>query len=301
MRWRRIWLGVALGALLATMGLRAAETDAALAARARTVLHHYFDTDRTMVRLHAAEAMAATGEARLVREQLTRERAGNEASIHRVGLWRLLASTAINPYDRTQWIERVEGALLNPRAADRAQGVEALGKLNYRAKGKTLEALRARAASEPEAEAISALWVLQQTNEPGALAGLTKALASKDPVARQRAAYAVRWLEPIDPALKQALARAVEAEPVDSAAYPFILSAAVTLRADRERLADWQGKLEGLLATGTPAARYEACQTLMRRFGAADVAKVAPLLDDKDPDTQVAAAWAILWVLDRRG
>jgi hypothetical protein len=301
MRWRRIWLGAALGALLATAGLRAAETDAALTARARTILHHYFDTDRTMVRVHAAEAMASTGEGRLVREQLTRERAGNEASIYRVGIWRLLASTAINPYDRTQWIERVEGAFLNPRAADRAQAVEALGKLNHRAKGKTLEALRARAASEPEAETISALWVLELAHEPGALTKLTKALGSKDPVTRQRAAYAVRWLEPIDLALKQALSRAIAAEPVDSAAYPFILSAAVTLRADRDRLAEWQGKLEGLLATGTPAARYEACQTLMRRFGAADVAKVATLLDEKDPEVQVAAAWTILWLLDRRG
>src|SRR6185312_11487848 len=156
-----------LGALLVTAGLRAAEADAALTARARTVLHHFFDTDRTGVRVHAAEAMAATGEARVVREQLTRERAGNEASIHRVGIWRLLAGTAINPYDRTQWIERVEGAFLNPRAADREQAVEALGKLNHRARGKTREALRARAASEPEAEAVPAWWVLQLTNEPG--------------------------------------------------------------------------------------------------------------------------------------
>lgn len=301
MRWRRIWLGVMAAAVLAA-GLRADDAaDAALAARARALLHHLFDTDRTWVRIHAAEAMAATGEGRLVREQLNRERAGNEASVYRTGLWRLLAGTSINPYERMQWIERLEGTVLNPRAADQALAVEVLAKLNHRAKGKTLEALRARAAAGPEPERITALWALVPVNEPGALAGLTQALAAKDPAARQRAAYAVRWLEPIDPGLKQALAHAMETEPEDSPAYPFILSAAVALRADRAHLADWQEKLEGLLATGTPAARYEACQTLMRRLGGADLAKVTPLLDDKDPDTRVAAAWTILWVLDRRG
>lgn len=295
-------MGAALAAVLAVAGLRADDAaDAALAKRARAMLHHIVDTNQSWVRVEAMDALVATGEGRAVREQLTRERAGNEVSVYRVGIWRILANTTSSPYERMQWIERIEGVILNPRAVDQLQAMEALGRLNHRVKGKVREALRARAAAGPEEDVIAARWVLQGVSEPGSMAGLIKALASPDESARQRAAYALRCLEPFDVSARQALVRAMEHEPEDSAAYPYILSAAVALRADRARLAEWQDKLEKLLATGTPAIRFEACQTLMRRFGPADVAKVAPLLDEKDPEVQVAAAWTILWLLDRRG
>ncbi|MBS0633024.1 MAG: hypothetical protein JSS11_14015 [Verrucomicrobia bacterium] len=299
MQW---WKIAMVAALTLAAGLRADDAaDAALAKRARAMLHHIVDTNQSSVRVDAMDALVATGEGRAVRDQLMRERAGNEASVYRVGIWRILANTTSSPYERMQWIERIEGVILNPRAADQLQAMEALGRLNHRVKGKVREALRARAAAGPEEDVIAAQWVLQGVSETGSMAGLTKALASPDASARQHAAYALRCLEPFDVSARQALVRALEKEPEDSVAYPYVLSAAVALRADRSRLAEWQDKLEKLLITGTPAIRFEACQTLMRRFSTADVAKVTPLLDDKDPTTQIAAAWTILWLLDRRG
>jgi hypothetical protein len=287
---------------LAAGGAVAAEADAdgALAARARAVLHQVVETDRTWVRVHAAEALISAGEGEAMHARFLRDWPANETAVYRVGIWRVLANTARDGNDRAGWIARVERVFLDPKAPDRAQAVETLGKLRHRVAGTVLEAVRAKAAAGPEAEAIVPLWVLHLAKEPGALARLTAALGSADATTRLRAAYASRWLHASDAALRRALALAADIEPEDSPAYAYVLSAALSLDARPARSAAWLAKLDHVLATGTAAARFEACQTLMRRLGKSDVPRFVPLLADADPDTRVGAAWSVLHLLGRR-
>ncbi len=300
MRFWRLCLGV--GMLWATMTGVASERDAdvVLATRARAVLKQILAIDQTWVRVHAAEALIAAGEGEAMHALFLREWPANEATVYRIGVWRVLANTACDEDDRAGWIARVERVFLDPTAPDRPQAVETLGKLRHRVKGKVLEAVRAKAAAGPEADAIMPLWALQLAGDPGALARLAVALAATDPTTRQRAAYAVRWLHTSDAALRRTLARAASVELADSPAYAYLLSAALSLDADPTQMDSWRAKLEQVLATGSPAARFEACQTLMNRFNAVDLPKLAPLLNATEPDTRVAAAWTILHVLAQR-
>jgi len=300
MRWWKIFLGAGLLAVIGRAPAAADETEAALAARARTVLRQVVATDQTWVRVHATEALIAAGEGEAMRALFLRERPAIETTVYRIGVWRVLANTAHGTVERAEWIARIEQVFLDPAAPDRPQAVETLGKLRHRVTGKILETVRARAATGPEAEAIMPLWVLQLAGEPGAKARLTGALVSSDATVRQRAAYAVRWLHASDAAQRRTLAGAADTEPADSPAQAYLLSAALSLDAAPARTAAWQAKLEKVLMTGTAAARFEACQTLMHRFNLADVSRLAPLLDEAEPDTRVGAAWAILHVLARR-
>ena len=300
MRWSKCCLGAGLLLACGSAPAGASEAEAVLAARARAVLHQTVATDRTWVRVHAAEALVAAGEDAAMHELFLSEQPANDTAVYRIGVWRVLANTAQNADERTWWIARVEQVFLDPAAPDRPQAVETLGKVRHRVTGAVLAAVRARAAAGPEADAIVPLWVLQLAGEPGALARLTVALKSPDATTRQRAAYAARWLHASDATQRRALADAADTEPADSPAYAYLLSAALSLDTRPAHTAAWQTKLENVLFTGSAAARFEACQTLMNRFNAPDAPRLAPLLDAAEPDTRVGAAWTILHVLARR-
>jgi HEAT repeat protein len=191
-------------------------------------------------------------------------------------------------------VSRIEEAFLDPASPDRLDAVETLAKLRVAVSGET-RATALRLASEwPESDAIFARWALAVAGEPGELERITGSLSSADALARLRAAYALRWLQPAAPATLAALARAADAEPVGSEAHVYLVSAALVLEANPGRLATWQEALEGILATGTAGARYEALQALMLRYGSSDIPRLLPLLDDADSDTRTGAAWAIL-------
>lgn len=283
---------------LLTASARAAETDATLEAKARAVLREVLATDQTWVRVHAAEALVANGEAAAVRELFLRERPGDEATIYRIGVWRVLANTAPDAADRAAWIARVEQVFLDEKAPDRSQAVETLGKLGHGVTGEVLAAVRKRAAEAAEPDTIMPLWALAHAGEPDALKRLAVALKSPDATVRQRTAYALRWLKTREPVVRRAVAVAAANERADSPAAAYVWSAALTLGSTSGREAVWLERLKGVLANGSAGARYEACQALMHRLKRGDIPLLMPLLDDKDPDNRVAAAWTILHVLN---
>ncbi len=120
-----------------------------------------------------------------------------------------------------------------------------------------------------------------------------------DPIARLRAAYVLRWLNINDSATRAAVARTAERELSTAIGYTIILGAAVTLDADPARTPARVTALEQIVASGATGARYDACQTLMRRYTVADLPKLAPLLDHYEGDARIGAAWAILHVTAR--
>ncbi|MDB6169563.1 MAG: hypothetical protein JWM88_2427 [Verrucomicrobia bacterium] len=265
------------------------------AARAREVLRQVATHGESWKMIHAAEALVALGEGPAVRALFTANEAADRSD-YRIGAWRVRARTAESPEERSRWIGKIEAVLLDPASPDRLDAIETLSKLNCVISGPTLAASRQLAAGLSESDGTFPLWALALANEPGALERLAGVLTSANSQARGRAAYALRWLRPSSPQVLRALAQAADAEAADTDALPYMLGAALALNADPLRAGAWQARLEKILAAGETSARYEACQTLMVRYGIADLPRFQPLLEDPESDTRVGAAWSVLFI-----
>lgn len=268
-------------------------TDAA-PLRSRAILREIQAQDETWVKIHAAEARIAGGEAAAVRRDFLALAAKADAYPYRVGIWRVLAGTAPTPADRASAVAAVEKIFLNPASPDRSQALETLGKLGVRLQGPSLDAVRQLAASGPDGLRGIALWSLRRAGEPQALERLCALLRS--PIERQRviAAYALRWLQETDADALRQLATAADAEPATSTAYAYLQSAAYALHADPTRHDVWRSRLFGVLEKGSVEARWEACNGLLAQSRPADLPQYLPLLDDPESDTRIGAALTFL-------
>jgi hypothetical protein len=290
----RLLLGLAL------LGAAAPADPAAL--RSRAVLHEIYDHEESWVKIHAAEALVAAGEAIEIRAKLLKLVPTVDSLVYRVGVWRVLAATSPTAADRAACVAAVEKIYLDPAAPDRSQAIETLCKLRVVVAGPVLAEVRREAALgpgqlQPRSLQPLALWSLALAGEPGALARLCAVLRSPDTSLRVDGAYALRLLGNQDPAVRRALAEAAAVEPPGTAARPYVLSAAFTLRADEGKLAPWRSDLEAMVQTGTSEARFEACQALRPSATLSDLARYEPLLAGPSPDTRIGAASTILHVL----
>ena len=298
---------LATAALLAVISDRSAAapgggpaSDDPLAARARSVLHQVLKTEQSWVKVHAAEALVEAGEAAGMRKLFLGELSGTSLPSHRIGVWRLLASTAHSPEERATWVAKIEQVFLDPTDPDRLRALESLCKLRCRLAGESLETVRALAAKTSLGPTQLPWWALQLAGDPEALRHIAAALASADPEVRKRAGFALRWLHVVDPAVQRALAVAADAEPDGTESYPFVLGAALTLEADPTRAAVWGARLEQALRTGSANAGFEACETLKHCLTPADRPGLADLLDRPEGDVRVGVAATILY-LGQRG
>ena len=271
----------------------------ALAKRAHEILLQALNTEKAFVKVHAAEALIALGEKDEPRRVFQAELpAANEVRPYRIGVWRVLAASSSSPSERAEWIKRVEQVFLDPAAMDRVHAIETLDKLGHVPSGAVRTAAESM-ARESNAEAVFARWALQLAGDHTALPALIAGLGSDDPITRLRSAYVLRWLKLTDPVTRAQVARTAGDEPPTAVGYTIILGAAVTLDADPKRTPEWVATLEQTLVSGTAGARYDACQTLMRRYTVADLPKLVPSLDHPEGDARIGAAWAILHVANK--
>lgn len=266
------------------------------AERARSVLQRVVTEDRSWVGVHAAEALAALGEGRTVHERFLLEASHAGSLPHRIGIWRVLAATTANTEERAAWIARIEQVFLDPDAPDRKQAIESLAKLGHRTTGAVLAEVRRAANAPASMNRVLPLWSLHYAGDPAALDQLLALLRSDDPVARQRSAYALRWIQPAGPAARAALVQAVKLEPAGTPRV-FLVSAALTLDADPAQRASWQNELQTFFHGDLPTGRLEAAQALAPFCQPADLPRLEALLDDADHDRRVAAAAMILHLL----
>jgi hypothetical protein len=268
--------------------------------RAKKILHEIMDQEESWVKIHAAEALIAGGEAISIRERFLQLAPTADALPYRIGIWRVLANTSPTAAERAACVAQVEKVFLNLSNPDRSQAIETLCKLRVRVEGPTLDLVRQTAVDGPVLLRPLALWSLRLANESGALEKICALFQSTDPTMRIDAAYALRLLRETDPAALNALARAADAEPADSRAYPYVISAAFALNADPARRPVWRASLEKIIATGSVDARFEACNGLLAEVKASDLPKYLPLLDEKGNDTKVGAALTLLYVRARQ-
>ncbi|MBI4664333.1 MAG: hypothetical protein HY735_36515 [Verrucomicrobia bacterium] len=270
-------------------------TEGSLATRARNTLDEALINEKGWTRIRAAEALIALGQQERVRALFESELPASENTPERVGVWRILATT-VPTSKRADWIARMERTFLEPSSPDRLQAIESLCKLNYVLRGRTLEEARKMERTLPRAEALFALWALCLAGEKGSLARLADSLDSPEVQVRRRTGLVLRWIAPPDQRIRQKLARAIEAEPLDTAASPFLLSAGLWLKLDPARAGIWRSRLEDALALGPANVRFEACQTLMRIYTVNDLPRIAMYLRDPDGETRIGAAWTVLFV-----
>ena len=274
--------------------------DEALTLRARKILHEIFDREESWIKIHAAEALIAGGEAIAMRERFLRLVPTVDTLPYRVGVWRVLANTSPTAADRAECVVQIEQIFLNPKSPDRSQAIETLGKLRCRLTGPMLDAARRTAAEGPEPLKVLAYWSLHLTGESGSLEKLLDMIRSDDGDKRAVAAYALRWLRDLDPAAMTVLARAADREAEGTRAKAYLTSAAFALEADPARRTAWRAALDKIVATGTMETRFEVCNGMVQQMAAEDLPRYVPLLDDPGADTRVGAALTILYVHARK-
>jgi SSS family solute:Na+ symporter len=293
-------LAVALAASGCTTATSQSRTENAMRQRAHAALIEVLERDEKFIKVHAAELLIARGEKERVREIFKRELEvqGNVPG-YRVGIWRVLAGAAANDTERAAWIARITVAFLDQNGPDRIHAIESLGKLGHRVDGAVLRAATVMAETAPAPEGMFAWWVLHLSGDTRALNRITAALASREDVARSRAAYIIWWQKLRDASTLSALARAADSESSETVGRAIIVAGALALDANPSRAATWWSAINTILQRGSPGERYQACLLLREKFSTADLPRLTPLLDHENGDVRVGAAAAILAVVER--
>lgn len=267
---------------------------------AKAVLSEALQRERGWTKIHAGDALIAVGEAEMACREARRELAGSNLP-YRIGLLRILSAGSPTPEERAKWRLLIEEVFLTGSGIDQATALETLCKLGWTPSTRELSAVRAFPKTASEADTVLSWWALYLAGESSALEHMAAALDSGDDNTRLIAAYGLRRLNVRRPEILYELRRAADREPVNSASYPYIVGAVFTLGADSERSSFWQTQLEHLLDSGPAPARSEACQALMRIYGRSEAVRFEPFLRFSDAEVRIAAAWAILFVLEQRG
>lgn len=273
---------------------RHADLHAAALATLQKVLHE----QKSWIQVHAAEALPAQGEHASVRARFENLNTVGDAAGYRIGVWRVLVHASSSPSEQAAWTQRIEQIAQDPTAPDRKQAIESLGKLAQPVSAACLAALQTYIRERAPEETVLAWWPLHHCGDPKAMVALRESLRSPTPLARQRAAYVLRWISQTDPATATALAQAAADEPKGTLPRTFIISAALAIATSAPEREEWRQELESNLFHGTStAARFEAAQSLAGVMTDADAFRVRALLDDPDADVRVAGAGLILSIL----
>lgn len=271
-----------------------------LADQAKAVLLGVASDEAGWIKVHAADVLVALGYTDFARRVFTGSQPlSGEPPPHRIGIMRTWAQAASTAGERSSWVNAIEQVFLDPTAPDRLQAIETLAKLRHPLSDPARAAAQQLALTGGEAETPLADWALARSGEAAATSRLVEKLSSTDPIARLRAAYALRWLQPGQTTIRDAVARTSQTEPSDATSYAYVVAAALTLNPDHDRAPEWQAALEQILEHGEPHARYEAAQALMLRYDPEDLPRVVPLLEHPHGDVRLGAAWTILHVSDR--
>ena len=286
-------LTIALGAYTASGAV-----DEPLRAQAVQVLRTSLDRESRWSKVHAAEALLATGNgdgvARVFENELAAHGAEKE---YRIGIWRVLAQAASSEAQRAPWVQKIVAAFLDTAGPDRLHAAETLGKLGYGPIGREASAFELAARAGRGSLAADAQWVLVNRT-PRRATMLVKMLQSDDRGTRNDAAYALRHLSLLSTVSRAALAAAANKSRAGDGERVTLLSATF-VHAGQNQQARFKTELLKYLAAGTNDEKIEVCAALAANGVNADVPRLAALLTSPTADVRIAAAHAILKI-DKR-
>jgi HEAT repeat protein len=249
------------------------------------------------LRIHAAEALLDNGQSAHIAE-LFKPEADTAPPPYRIGVWRVLARTN-GGSERQACVERIRSVLRDPDATDRISAAESLGKLQAANPGDD-EIISQWLTTADDATAVFPRWLLclssSNATRGATEAALAKHLGSPDAVARLRAGFVLGRLEHISPDSLAALRRQLQAEPADSIARVYLITA-VLLHSDetagREQLKE---QLAPYLK-GRANEQLEAGIVLGLTGKDADLKLLHANLDNPEPDARIGAANGMLRLL----
>ena len=269
------------------------------------IMRDTLQQSQSWVRIHAAEALLWHGYNEDVAAAFPADTDTSEAG-YRIGVWRVWAQLAASPSQRKQAVERIRQALRDPDGPDRVHAAESLAKLGEPLEPGDRQAAQQLAASQEPAVAAFALWLLADAGELSARTKLVEWLRDDDPIARLRAAFALRNLKrPLEPAERSAILQAVASEPDDSPARIYLLSTAWLVapndgdpvtETNRQSLGE---SLRQWTTRGQASERYAAVMAFAEGGTTDDIATLQTTLSDTDADVRSASAYALLRI-DRR-
>jgi SSS family solute:Na+ symporter len=259
-----------------------------------TALLREMESQKQFVKVHAAEALVSHGYHDLVRREFEQELDAATAP-YSIGVWRVMARVAVDPAERARFVERIREVTRDAGSAYRVNAIESLAKLEeYRAEDRAdLERFIARS---DDASAAFALWLLALSNQPEDQQRLSELLDSKDPLARLRAAYALSRTPVVaNPAIDLLIAT-LDAEPLDSPARVYLLSAAMRHGGSRF-LPTWNSETQKYLQTGKPNEALEAGFALGVRGDQAQLPFLVANLNAVEADARIGSADGALRLL----
>lgn len=260
----------------------------ALRAECEKSLVDSMSDDSAWTRVRAAEALAKLGQFEEARDGLQKDAATNEPMI-RIVTWRVLARAAENAEARAGFVDRIRKVLLDPAATDRTHALEALAKLREPMRSDAERKCVHDFAIGGGSDAPFALWREAQAGDVDGEKSLVELLASADVVVRLRAASILDQLSPLSHDTKAALKAALDREPSDSLAIPY-LKVADNLAGARVLAADEKAPV---------ASRTVAVSHLAETGDATDLPLLSAIVRSAAGDFRVAAAYAALRIDQR--
>ncbi len=145
----------------------------------------------------------------------------------RIGVWRVLAQAEPSADARLAYEQKIRSVLLDEAATDRLHALESLAKLGAPIRSpRELKVVQQMTSSDFPGCSF-ALWRLyQQRASSPQLEGLVNQLRSPDVIARLRAGFVLSQLENLPATIHSAAIESLSSEPMNSAAYPYMASAA---------------------------------------------------------------------------
>ncbi|MBN1491609.1 MAG: hypothetical protein JXA69_16980 [Phycisphaerae bacterium] len=271
------------------------QPEEALRLRALAVLRDALNSGHDWPKVHAAECLLALDYPQGVHASFEQERTRRETEPRfRIGIWRVLAQATYIPREREPWIAKIIEAFVDPKGPDRIHAVETLAKLRVPLPGAAREAAVAASASSDPVMATLATWTLAAGGDRQAGAKLAQRLTSEDVTSRRLAAYALRFQTNVSDATRRTLVEAANAEPIDSAARVYLVSAALVHAGPKVNREPLREALIGYLRNGSEAEKYEAANAFAVAGLVSDIPLLEAMLDDSAADARVGAANAIL-------
>ena len=291
-----------------------------LAAKALAELRRTLQTEQEFIKVHAAEYLIWLGHPREVQTQFLQENKqhGNQPK-YRIGIWRVLAQTEVDPQKKQAWYDKIYQAFADPNGPDRLHASETLAKLKLSPAQKYPQATQRALADESPNMHVYTQWAVSYApgaDQDGFRQHLLQLVASDpNPVIRMISAYIIRKKKGLPPDEWITLSTLALAEPDTSALKRNLLNTALVTFPEGMKKTPEYDRIRKGITTGfqqfIPAGRIELAQALAEMGEPGDLPLLASYLNDEnsqgiyDPqskegaDIRAAAAYAILVIQSR--
>jgi len=280
------------------------------------ILRHALATQNEWVKVHAAEYLIWSGHSQGVKEVCLKEEKLHAARPpYRIGIWRVLAQAAGDATEKKVWTDKIMAVFLDSTATDRTHAAETLAKLKISPLHDDKHLTEKTLLSPIKPLALYTLWSISFTSPDSLKAAPGKFLDLIDKAGDEASrktipAYALRQIKGLSAKQWEKLAAAALAEPRESHARIYLLSAAfTTIKDDRKQEKRSQIHTE-ILKYKNAASKgdiSEMCAALAEEGTKGDLPLLSSLTQNLSQftneadiaDVNAAAAYAILKIIGR--